>query len=89
MITKKRRLPNCPPGKNIDNPKKPFQSERKMRIEVHPQTGHIAISNDTTPITPETAPIGISLGLYYSISLTPKNTGSMKEMYKISRMMIV
>lgn len=89
MIIKKRRLPNCPPGKNIDNPKKPFQSERKMRSEVHPQTGQIAINNDTTATTPVTAPIGISLGLYYSISLTPKKTGSMKEMYKIRRMMIV
>lgn len=61
----------------------------KISNEVHPHTGQIAISSDTTATTPVTAPMGISLGLYYSISFTPKNTGSIKDMYKMSSMMIV
>ncbi len=64
----------------MDNPKKPFHKLINMRSEVHPQTGQIAINNDTTATTPVTAPIGISLGLYYSISLTPKKTGKIKVM---------
>ncbi len=61
-----------PAGKNTANEKKPFQSEMKIRREVNPQTGHMAIRSESTDMTPTTAPIGISLGLYYSISLTLK-----------------
>lgn len=45
--------------------------------------------SETTEIKPIIAPIGISLGLYYSIELTPNHMGSTKLVYKISITSIV
>ena len=57
------KIPNCPLGKKTAKPKKPFQREMKIRSEVNPQTGQIAIKSEITATTPITAPIGINFGL--------------------------
>lgn len=44
----------------------------KIRKDVNPHTGQIAINKDNTEMTPITAPIGISFGLYSSMDLTFK-----------------
>lgn len=59
-----------PTGKNTDREKNPFHRAIKSKKEVKPHTGQIAISKEMTDTTPTTAPIGINLGLYYSIDLT-------------------
>lgn len=60
-------------------PKNPFQIQMKISNELNPHTGQIATSKDMTATTPTTAPMGISLGLYYSTWFTPKKTGSINE----------
>lgn len=56
-------LPIWPEGKNTDIEKNPFQMAIKIKIDVNPQIGQIAIIKDTTDTNPTTAPIGISFGL--------------------------
>lgn len=75
---KKRMLPMLPPGKKTDKEKNPFQILMKIKNEVHPQTGQMAINSEITLITPTAAPADTNLGLYSSIELTPMKFGSMK-----------
>ena len=62
-------FPICPEGKNTDNEKNPFHNAININKELNPQTGHMAIINETTDTRPTTAPIGINFGLYSSTEL--------------------
>ena len=79
---------NCPksfPGKKTESPKNPFQILMKIGRDHHPQTGQMAIISEMTLMTPTTAPMGTSLGLYSSISDVPEILG----MTKVAKSMMV
>jgi hypothetical protein len=67
-----------PVGRKTGKEKKPFHIAINRRKDVNPQTGHIAIINEIIEIKPTTAPIGINLGLYYSIDCILNQYGRIK-----------
>ena len=89
FIIRKIALPKSPPGRNTPKLKKPFQIAMKMAKDHHPHTGQIATNKLITLISPTTAPIDTSLGLYSSTSLVPEILGIIKVVKSISETTIV
>jgi hypothetical protein len=71
-------VPTGPEGRNTDSEKNPFHIEKNNNSEVNPHTGQIAISSEMTEMSPTTAPMGMSFGLYSSIDLMLNQYGSTK-----------
>lgn len=71
-------MPKFPPGKKTDSEKNPFQILIKIRKELHPHIGQIAINKEMTLTTPTAAPVEINFGLYYSTDVTPIKLGRIK-----------